>query len=363
MERNELLVTYGEDVKPMVRELLERARLAEDIPQGAKIGIKPNLVVARPCTEGATTSPEIAAALVEYLQEHGHRDLLILEGAWVGASTSRAFSVCGYEALSKRYGVPLFDTKQDSFTQRSSGGMAMQLSDKTLALDYLINLPVLKGHCQTKVTGALKNLKGCISDAEKRRFHTLGLHQPIAHLNTLIKTDFILVDSLCGDLDFEEGGNPVRMNRVLCGKDPVLVDAYIASAMGYDPYEIGYIKLAEQLSVGSADIEGATVSTIRKDSTKARGSSSRKVGQLAKAVDARDACSACYANLIHALARLEGEGKLRAFYKNKICIGQGFKGVEKDGVGVGNCAAGLSQNISGCPPDARRILAFLKDQA
>lgn len=41
----------------------------------------------------------------------------------------------------------------------------------------------------------------------------MGLHKPIAHLATVVPNDFILVDNICGDLDFEEGGNPVTMNR------------------------------------------------------------------------------------------------------------------------------------------------------
>ena len=34
------------------------------------------------------------------------------------------------------------------------------------------------------------------------------------------------MDALCGDLDFEEGGNPVRRDQVLGFLDPVLCDAY-----------------------------------------------------------------------------------------------------------------------------------------
>ena len=51
----------------------------------------------------------------------------------------------------------------------------------------------------------------------------MGLHKPIAHLSTVVRSDFILVDNICGDLDFEEGGNPVSMNRIWAAKDPVPV--------------------------------------------------------------------------------------------------------------------------------------------
>ena len=50
---------------------------------------------------------------------------------------------------------------------------------------------LLKDHCQAAVTCALKNHKGVIPNSEKRRFYTLGLHKPTAHLNPIARTDFI----------------------------------------------------------------------------------------------------------------------------------------------------------------------------
>lgn len=53
---------------------------------------------------------------------------------------------------------------------------------------------ILKDHCQAAVTCALKNYKGVIPNSEKRRFYTLDLHKPTAHLNPIARTDFIPVD-------------------------------------------------------------------------------------------------------------------------------------------------------------------------
>ena len=53
---------------------------------------------------------------------------------------------------------------------------------------------LLKDHCQAAVTCALKNHKGVIPNSGKRRFYTLGLHKPTAHLNPIARTDFIPVD-------------------------------------------------------------------------------------------------------------------------------------------------------------------------
>jgi uncharacterized protein (DUF362 family) len=357
---NRIIATYGQDPWKMTKDVLEKAKLEKMITKGALVGIKPNLVVAKPAHTGATTSPIIISALIEYLKEHGFSDLVIIESSWVGDSTKRAFKICGYEDISKKYNVPLFDVKQDTYTMKSFSGMNMEVSDKVLSLDFLINVPVLKGHCQTLVTGALKNIKGCISDREKRNFHTRGLHKPIAYLNKVIKQDFVLVDGICGDLDFEEGGNPVQMNRIFCGTDPVLMDSYIASNMGYKPYDINYIKIAEEIGVGSSDIDNAEVIVLDKDESIAKPSPSRKVQKLSQYVNAKDACSACYANLIQALARLDDEGLLHQFKNNTILIGQGYKAHEGSGIGIGKCTSGMCKTIGGCPPSTPAILDFLK---
>ena len=357
---NRIIQTYGEDIWKMTTEVLEKAKLGKMIPKGSYIGIKPNLAVAKPSSSGATSSPIIVSALIEYLKKEGHDNIIILESSWIGDSTKRAYKVCGYEDISKKYNVPLFDVKDDTYTMKNYNGMDIEVSDKLLSVDFLINIPVLKGHCQTLVTGALKNMKGCISDREKRRFHARGLHTPIAYLNKVIKQDFILVDGICGDLDFEEGGNPVIMNRIFCGVDPVLIDSYMAENIGYKPYDVEYIKIAEEIGVGSADIDNAEVIILSKDETIAKPSASRKVQRLAQYVEAKQSCSACYANLIRALSRLDDEGLLYKFKNKPILIGQGFKGIEKEGIGIGQCTKGISKNIGGCPPSTTSILEFLK---
>ena len=96
MQTNEILVIYGSDISAMAQGLAREADLAGMIgDRGKRVGLKPNLVVARPASEGATTHPEIAAGLISYLKENGFNNLVILEGAWVGASTSEAFKACG----------------------------------------------------------------------------------------------------------------------------------------------------------------------------------------------------------------------------------------------------------------------------
>ena len=362
MKENEILKIYGTDYKEMTKRLLMEAELEKRIPgKEARIGIKPNLVSPSEASWGATTHPEIVAGIVEYLQERGFSNLLILEGSWVGDKTSESAEVCGYQDLCSQYGIPFVDTQKDSFRARDCKGLELKLCDQAVDLDFLINVPVLKGHCQTKLTCALKNMKGLIPNQEKRHFHALGLHKPIAHLNAGLHQDFIVVEHICGDLDFEDGGNPVVRNCIMAAEDPVLVDAHAADLLYYRPEEIPYIKIAEELGVGSADLSRLQIRLIGEKSTVEDGKrlpESRKVVELKDAVEEVESCSACYGYLIPALAMLKDEGLFEKLHE-KISIGQGFRGKEGT-LGVGNCTRKFAHSCPGCPPTEQEIYKFLK---
>ncbi|NLU36953.1 MAG: DUF362 domain-containing protein [Clostridiales bacterium] len=360
MQNDNIYVIYGDNPKSMVLELLVKISAERMIPPYAKIGIKPNLVVAKPSSSGATTSPELVEGIIEYLQSKGYKDICILEGSWIGDRTSRAFKVCGYEDISRRYKVPLIDLQRDSYITCKINGTALNICSSIQKIDFLINVPVLKGHCQTKITCALKNLKGCIPDSEKRRFHTMGLHKPIAYLNKAIKQNLVIVDGIMGDLNFEEGGNPVRMSRILAGTDPVLIDSYAANLLGYDADEIPYIKIAEQIGVGTSRWNKHNIVEFNKDKDTEINASTGHVRYLSKYIEDRDACSACYGSLIHALDRLRSKGQLGRV-KTRLYIGQYYKNKAIDeGIGIGQCTKGCAQFVPGCPPSAKDIVAFLE---
>lgn len=371
IQKNDLYIIYGNEIEAQARKLLEAIGLDGLIashPGGkgrqTRIVLKPNLVVAQPASSGATTHPELVGATIGYLQQKGYANLAIVESAWLGDSTTRAYKACGYEALSKRTGVPLVDVKSDAKDPYKAGGMTIEVSRQIMQADFLISFPVLKGHCQTNLTCALKNMKGALSENSKRQFHSAGLHKPIALLNTIRAADLVLVDGICGDLDFEEGGNPVPMNRLIAGRDSVLVDRYAADLLGFAPEEVPYIGMAEQYGVGSARLEAANIVELNENSDGGQTVSSRKVAGLVRQVVPAEACSACYGSLVHALARLDEKGvDIRKL--GKLHIGQGYKGKlpAGSGIGIGSCTAGFDQCLRGCPPKAIDIIRYLEDRA
>lgn len=360
MNNTEILAIYGTEYKEMTKTLLKEANLAEQIPdKDCRIGIKPNLVSPSEASWGATTHPEIVAGIIEYLQEHGFFNLVMLEGSWVGDKTAEAAELCGYYDLSRNYQVDFLDMQKDSCETYDCAGLDLKICDEAMKLDFLINVPVMKGHCQTKITCALKNMKGLIPNTEKRHFHAMGLHEPIAHLAAGLHQDFIVVDNICGDWDFEDGGNPVVMNRIMAATDPVLCDAFVCHLMDYDVEEVPYIKMAEELGAGLGDWELVGFRELNQPEKGICTPKERKVVELADAVEEVESCSACYGYLLPALQKLKEEGLLGQL-QDKICIGQGYRG--KTGkLGIGQCTRKFEHHLDGCPPTEGAIYEFLKE--
>ena len=247
--------------------------------------------------------------------------------------------------------------KDDTVSCESTGG-DYSICRTVLELDRLINMPVLKGHCQTSVTCALKNLKGCIPDSEKRRFHREGLHQPIADLNEILHPDLILVDGLQGDPDFEEGGNPCRMNLFLAGVDPVLMDCYVTGILGLTPRDVPYIEKAAQRGAGSLLSDDSEIIYLNKGEGMEGIERTALASRLRGSIREDSACSACYASLMHALSLAEKGGFLP---DQPVLIGQGYKGKKVAGAGIGLCLSGAERSVKGCPPSVEDVADFLKN--
>ena len=346
---------YGQDAHEMTMKLLEASNAVDLVPSGGSVALKPNLVIAGTPESGATTHAGVLSGCIEYFLSHGVSEISIIEGSWVGAETMRAMQRAGYDKVCKRYGVPFYDLKKDAVRPIKTAIGNIEVCCRALDAGLLVNLPVLKGHCQTVMTCALKNLKGCLPDREKRRFHAMGLQKPIAALGAALKPRLIVVDSIGGDLEFEEGGTPVQTNRMYLGTDAVQLDAYGCSLMGLNLEEVPYIQIAEQYGGGIAQWSADDLVELNRPNDAAvYPKPSGTVARLTRNVCAKQACSACFASLIRALHTTQyGQS-------HKIYIGQGWQGKELDGLGIGRCCRGAKQCVMGCPPSAEAISRTLE---
>lgn len=361
-------------LKDDVALLLENAAASDWLGENeSPVLLKPNLVVSSPASGGATTTPAIAEGLIEWLADNGFSNVIIAEGSWVGDSTARAFQVCGYTALAQKYNIPLIDLQKDSSVTRETPIGEFKICKTIADLEEkggsLINLPLLKGHGQTRMTCALKNLKGCIPNAEKRRYHTLGVHKPVAYLNTLIKQAFALVDGLNPDPCWEEGGSPQKRDLLLLAKDPVAIDSYACRLLGFLDEDVEYLSFSDKLGIGEGHTSDEEV--INLDGTAIEKIFHSHVQSGVKkwidsTVDQRSACSSCFGHLSSALRYIQEEYPDRITQSfPSLCIGQEFKGKSLSSTqrGIGICTVSEGNKaLRGCPPSKESILAFLKKE-
>jgi len=350
-----LVINYGTDWATMTRDALASSDINNFVKPHYKVAIKPNLVTPQQPSNGATTHPEVVEGIIIFLKEFGVTDISIIESSAIGYDTKKAYSIAGYEPLQKRYGIPLIDLKNSSVKKLTHDGYAIEIYEKALEADFLINVPVLKTHCQTRLTCNMKNLKGCIPEKEMRNFHTMGLHKPIAALNALLKTSYCVVDGICGDLSFEEGGTPLTANRVIVGQNPITVDSFCAELIGYKPDDIEYLSIGKKMGLGNYFSSETQIIELNADKKPPNDEKSKRISERYTAlIEEKAACSVCYAALIHALHRCGGKMQTN----NKIHIGQGF--INGTGViGVGNCTRGFDKYVPGCPPSAADIIREL----
>ena len=340
----------------MTLKLLEASVAVSLVPAGGSVALKPNLVIAGTPESGAVTHPGVLSGCIEYFQANGVTDISVIEGSWVGDDTMRAMHRAGYDKVCDRYGVPFYDLKKDTTLPVHTAIGNIDICCRALNAGLLVDLPVLKGHGQTLMTCALKNLKGCLPDREKRHFHALGLQKPIAALGAALKPRLIIVDSICGDLDFEEGGTPVQTNRMYLGTDAVQLDAYGRALMGLNPEDVPYVEMAERFGAGSTRWNPEDIIELNSPSAGASYPRPRgTVASLTRNVHENQACSACFASLVRALHTTRcGQGQ-------EIFIGQGWQGKTPEGLGIGRCCRGVSQCVPGCPPTAEAIAKVLEE--
>ena len=121
----------------------------------------------------------------------------------------------------------------------------------------IIQLPTLKTHVFTTMTGAMKNAFGGLLNRKRHWTHSL-IHETLVDLLTIQQELhpglFAVMDgTFAGD-----GPGPRAMrvhvkNVILASADQVAIDAVAAKLMGFDPLSIKFISLAHERGLGCGD--------------------------------------------------------------------------------------------------------------
>jgi uncharacterized protein (DUF362 family) len=266
------LVRYAKPFES-VRRAVTLAGGLEGLPCGARVFVKPNIVFwtrSVPFPKwGVITTSRVVEDVVALLKEHGAGEILIGEGPVVPPGDKEtiphAFEALGYRSLEKRYGVRCIDIFKRPFEAVDLGdGLVLNFNADILASDFVVDLPVLKTHAQTVVSLGIKNLKGTIDIASRKKCHSpdaaRGLDFCVARLADPMPPMLTVID---GIFSCERGpGFDGRMHRsdiLAASADVLAADMVGARLLGYDPAAVPHLALAARNRGRTPDTSDLTV--------------------------------------------------------------------------------------------------------
>jgi uncharacterized protein (DUF362 family) len=221
--------------------------------------IKPNYINSKHPSTGITTDSRVIEGIVKFLKQLKTGEITIGEGSGF-ADTFQAFKVAGVDAVAERWGVKLVDLNKDAFVEVDPPNplsLKKVKVAKTALESTIISVPKLKLHRIATVTLSLKNMMGAL--ASKGSMHTGRLSENIVDLASVLRPSISVVDGIIAGEGHETSGNPVEMNLVIAGTDPVAVDAVGSAVMGIAPIDVKHLVLAEKKGLGTCNLKEITV--------------------------------------------------------------------------------------------------------
>jgi uncharacterized protein (DUF362 family) len=237
------------------------------VKSGQTVVVKPNIGWAKTPETAANTNPDLVKRIIEHCFKAGVQEVYLIDhtcNAWRDcykksglaevAKVTGAKVVCGnYKKDYRTIEVPLGKRLKTTMVHKI-----------ILDCDVLINVPVLKNHGGAVMTCSMKNLMGVVWD--RRYYHKNNLQQCIADFVTARKPDLNVVDAF----RVMKNGGPrgrrladvVEMRYQLISTDIVAVDTAASKILGIDSQRIPHLKLAEELKLGTMDIDKLNVKRI-----------------------------------------------------------------------------------------------------
>ena len=241
-----------------------------------KLLIKPNFVsVRRPLS--ATPVESVDALLSFLVENYSFAEILIAESPAIG-SLSEGLRNYGYYNLKKKYPVEFFSFDEDEFVNfevYDSGGRYFNVRvAKTVLRDDVFKVSICrpKTHDTVVVTLTIKNVAmGVLPKKDKPLMHQgyYYINMNIAKVAEKVLPDLGVIDGLVGmQGNGPVGGDPMRWGVFLSSTNPVELDALTAYAMGFNPFDVGYLYFLNKWGYGEIDPEkitsvGLDVSGIR----------------------------------------------------------------------------------------------------
>lgn len=237
------------------------------VKPGQTVLVKPNIGWDATPERAANTNPELVGRIVKHCLNAGAKSVMVFDNPcdeW-----TRCYSNSGIEKAVKEAGGKIVSGKVANDYREATIPKGVKLKSAkihklVLDSDVFINVPVLKNHGGATMTIAMKNLMGVVWD--RRYYHRNGLQQCIADFASFRKPDLNVVDGFRvmkrnGPRGVSEE-DVVEMKYQILSGDIVATDTAAAKVFGIDPKDVKHIMLAEEMGLGTTNLEKLNIKRI-----------------------------------------------------------------------------------------------------
>jgi uncharacterized protein (DUF362 family) len=366
-----------------IRGALERAvdllgGLQNFVRPGRTVLVNPSWVTTlTKRDEAVITLPEVTQAVADLVKDAGGRPI-IAESAALGIDTEKVITDSGYQQL-RDLGYDVVDLKKTEpamFPVRN-GKIFKEIQTYKIVkeVDAIIPVAKLKTHDQAEMTGAIKKLKGLLTDKYKREFHQQGVFEGCVDWYGALKPPLSIIDAIyCQEGLGPIFGRPVEMDLIVAGGDAVAVDSVCGLIAGFEPEELPIIAEASRRRLGVAcrdgiEVRGESIEAVFRRFMRVLEDARLKIDGV-NLIYGDVTCSGCRMGIMSSLYDMKEDNQL--IYLPGITIATGApeipEYVPKDSlVTVGRCVPKekrSKRHVKGCPPNNMDIVqAIIGDRA
>ena len=231
----DLGVAYGSKLDEMLRAAVDAiGGIGRFIQKGDVVVIKPNVAFERPAALGATTNPEVLAAVIDLVRRAGAREVRVADNPI--ESPESCFARSGIRAAAEKAGARVYLPGPSQFELLATPGATWIERWPFFWAPFegatkVIGVSPIKDHNLCRASMTTKNWYGLLG-GRRNQFHQ-DIHGIISDLALMLRPTFVVLDAT--RVLFRSGPTGGSLGDVRAGHTLVVSrDSLAADAFGWD---------------------------------------------------------------------------------------------------------------------------------
>jgi uncharacterized protein (DUF362 family) len=259
LERPKMAIIRGTDRKLMMaRGIKALGGMEAFIRKGDRVLIKVNAAFATPASLGATTHPEVLAAVAELCFGSGAAQVLVTDNPINNPDS--CFEISGLAAAARATGARVVLPRASLFAPLSlPGGRLIQnwpvMAGVFAGVTRVMVVSPVKDHHRAGASMTLKNFYGVLG-GRRNVFHQ-DINGIITELALLLKPTLCVLDGTVSMMTNGPTGGSLSdlkdTGTMVISTDPVAADAVGVELLGRTLADVPYLQMAQASGAGQAD--------------------------------------------------------------------------------------------------------------